>query len=505
MQFAFYPHHEHNCPNVGHCPHLGGASLGTLVLAAGANGQHIAMLQGQLLSERRSVATLVAENEQLRQQLEQCRLELKAERQRRFCKDRPQEKQPDPPPAVAPEGGKKPGAPQGHPGWFRPQPTVWDKVIEVSPPSQCPHCGGGVRPQPHRPPYDHIQEDVVDGRLQVVLYRHAAGRCQQCRNWVKQAGVGEILGSKIGPHARAMAAFLHNEIGVSASKVPQAIAGLSQLRFTSSALFGFETKLARNAKPLVRDIAGKIRSTNDALYADETYWSLDGKRAYFWIHATRRYVHFHFTPTRAGKVSRRILGDDFTGILVTDCYAGYDAQEAAAKQKCLAHLTRTARDWQKVVPQNSLAWTFFEEIKTWVTRGCRLHRMRSTMDDIGISTETVWLRSEQQRLENTAALDQDKARTLQKRMRRYSSEWLTFLDHPEVSPTNNHAEQILRPLVILRKITFGHRSQAGARRTARLMTVMETAKRHGHGSLDIFYRLSVDPPESVLRHLYSGP
>jgi hypothetical protein len=34
MHFVFYPKHEYGCPHVGHCPHLGGASLGTLVLAA---------------------------------------------------------------------------------------------------------------------------------------------------------------------------------------------------------------------------------------------------------------------------------------------------------------------------------------------------------------------------------------------------------------------------------------------------------------------------------------
>ena len=34
MSFCFYPNHEYACPNVSHCPHLGGAGLGTLVVAA---------------------------------------------------------------------------------------------------------------------------------------------------------------------------------------------------------------------------------------------------------------------------------------------------------------------------------------------------------------------------------------------------------------------------------------------------------------------------------------
>jgi hypothetical protein len=302
-----------------------------------------------------------------------------------------------------------------------------------------------------------------------------------------------------------MAAFLHNEIGVSARKVPRAVEGLTQLAFTPAALLGFETKLARQAKPLVEDIASKVGSTNGAVHADETYWSSDGKRAYFWLHATGPYVHFRFSLSRAGRISRRILGEDFTGVLVTDCYSAYDAQPARAKQKCLAHLTRTARDWQKVVPVESMAWRYFTDIQTWVTRGCRAHRRRERLTGRDLAAETAWLRKEQQRLETTEAIDHDKGRTLQGRLRRYGTEWLTFLDNPRVPPTNNRAEQLLRQLVILRKVTFGHRSLAGAHRTARLMTVKETAKQHGHRVLEFFYRLAVDPTRCVLRRLYSGP
>jgi hypothetical protein len=322
---------------------------------------------------------------------------------------------------------------------------------------------------------------------------------------VQQAGEGELLGCKVGPHARAMAAFLHNEIGVSARKVPRAVEGLTRLAFTPAALLGFETKLAQRAKPLVEDIASKVGSTDDAVNADETYWSNNGKRAYFWLHATGPYVHFRFSLSRAGRISRRILGEDFTGVLVTDCYSGYDAQPARAKQKCLAHLTRTARDWQKVVPAESAAWRYFADIQAWVTRGCRAHRRRDGLTGKELAAETVWLHKEQQRLETTDDIDHDRARTLQGRLRRYRDEWLTFLDNRRVPPTNNRAEQLLRQLVILRKVTFGHRSLAGAHRTARLMTVKETAKQHGHRVLEFYYRLALDPTRRVLRHLYSGP
>ena len=78
-----------------------------------------------------------------------------------------------------------------------------------------------------------------------------------------------------------------------------------------------------------------------------------------------------------------------------------------------------------------------------------------------------------------------------------------FLDDAQVPPTNNLAEQALRPLVVLRKITFGHRSRDGGARMAAMMSVAETARRHGHRASQIFLELMTHPPNRVLRHLYA--
>jgi transposase len=57
--------------------------------------------------------------------------------------------------------------------------------------------------------------------------------------------------------------------------------------------------------------------------------------------------------------------------------------------------------------------------------------------------------------------------------------------------------------MVLRKITFGHRRAAGAQRMAKIMTVGETARRHGHRASDIYYELMARPPTRVLRRLYT--
>jgi len=223
------------------------------------------------------------------------------------------------------------------------------------------------------------------------------------------------------------------------------------------------------------------------------------------VHCDHNYIHFQYDTSRAGEVSRDILGDDFLGTLVTDCYAGYAASAARAKQKCLAHLARTAHDWQKLTKEHSVDYAFFEDVKAFVKRGCNFHRLRADgkLSEAEQVAEMAWLREELGRLE-TCALSHEKAVTLQARLLRHPGEWLVFLDDPRVPPTNNQAERALRPLVVLRKITFGSRSDAGATRMEKLMTVAETARRHGHRASDIYFELYTRPPDRVLRRLYAG-
>ena len=287
------------------------------------------------------------------------------------------------------------------------------------------------------------------------------------------------------------------------AKLPQAIEEMFGTTFTPGALIGFETMLAEKAKPIVDDITKKLGSSDGAVHADETYWTRNGERAYYWVHCDARYAHFQFDTSRSGQVSRDVLGKHFTGTLVTDCYAGYEAHTSGAKQKCQPHLARTARDWQKLTNDGSADFAFFEAIREFVRIGCRFHRLRQNgkLTPSEQTAEKVRLR---ERLLQLIAfpVSHEKAVTLQKRILKHQHEWLVFLDDPRVPPTNNLAERTLRPLVVLRKITFGHRSHAGAVRMGRLMTVAETAKRHGHRPSDIYYRLFTQPPGRVLRRLY---
>ena len=53
MHFPFYPRHEYGCPHVDHCPHLGSASLGSLVHCANAQQDQTAFFWRQIDGLRR--------------------------------------------------------------------------------------------------------------------------------------------------------------------------------------------------------------------------------------------------------------------------------------------------------------------------------------------------------------------------------------------------------------------------------------------------------------------
>jgi hypothetical protein len=52
-------------------------------------------------------------------------------------------------------------------------------------------------------------------------------------------------------------------------------------------------------------------------------------------------------------------------------------------------------------------------------------------------------------------------RRLRRRIIKHNQELFVFLDNAAVEPTNNRAVRQLRPMVIMRKVTFGNRSSSG--------------------------------------------
>ncbi len=79
----------------------------------------------------------------------------------------------------------------------------------------------------------------------------------------------------------------------------------------------------------------------------------------------------------------------------------------------------------------------------------------------------------------------------------------TFLRIPNMSATNNHAEQSLRHLVIFRKVCFGTRSEKGLKTHSIIPSLVQTAKRQGVHPLKFLTTLLTATPATAQAALYN--
>ena len=93
MSFVFYPNHERRCPDLMHCPRIGGAALGYVVSLANENDERRDWLFRQLDATREESAAKSRRIAELEERVKQLEAELKAERQKQFKAAKPEEEQ----------------------------------------------------------------------------------------------------------------------------------------------------------------------------------------------------------------------------------------------------------------------------------------------------------------------------------------------------------------------------------------------------------------------------
>jgi len=480
------------CPYRLACPHLQGQKV------------HSVWQRNQLLAEenqqlRRRVDELV---EQV-SQLEARKAELQRRHRCQFKANRDDAQDPTDQSQSSPaRRRRKRGAPKGHPAWTRPQPERVDHTVPVSRPDTCPHChtaGLAAHPEPHT----HLQEDIVlVPRTVVTQYQHAQSWCAHCQRPVHQTGPGEMRQAAIGPLAKATAAWLRYDIGLSYRKVQRLFDELFGLRFVPASALGFDHQLTRRAADLYADLRAKIKVA-PTLHADETHWRVDGVNHFLWYAGNPRLSGYHIDRHRSGDVAVDLVGENFKGLLHTDDYAAYNLVHPAHRQSCLAHHLRKARDLQEQLAnaprkpgrRSRTADRFLQPLIGWIQRVCQAAqetRQAGQPATLLKRRRARWLRQ----LDRICArpLPEPDAQTFRQRLVKHRDRLLAFVEHPEGQPTNNAAEQALRPSVILRKITFGNRSPAGAQNHSVITSLIQTAGKQGAPPRTVLEQLFCDQP-----------
>ena len=241
-------------------------------------------------------------------------------------------------------------------------------------------------------------------------------------------------------------------------------------------------RLAKKAEATYEHLVFSLRQ-QAVVCADETGWKIDGDKAWLWVFTSEQVTLYTIEPRRAGEVAERILGRDFEGVLSCDCLLAYNPL-TYQQQKCLAHLLRRCADIVEQ-PRPDEVTLLSRQVARLLRAAISLKQQKDEHPPWLYQQACACLEQALDRLlDNAAEPDDDAARRLVKLLRKQRHRLFTFLYHDPVQPTNNAAERAIRPAVIVRKISAGNRSDAGAKTHAIITSLWQTCRQQGHDFLD---------------------
>ena len=396
---------------------------------------------------------------------------------------------------------KPPGRKPGHPAAHRLKPERITRIVEANLPAHCPACGGIVVEEAVRPQY---QEDIPRPiETRITQFNVHIGHCADCA--VRLQGrhaeqTSEALGSaavQLGPNVLGLAAELKHDLGVSYGKVARFFRLTFGLEANASSFARADQRLAQDFAPTYADLQTQLRQSPVA-HVDETGWKVGGHSAWLWVFTNDRLTLYAIDPHRDHTVVERILGQNFAGVLITDCFLAYDPL-TYAKSKCVGHLLRRCNTL--VESGNASAIRFSEQAARLFRSAIKLKERQPTMKEHGYAVACGRLEAAFDRL---LARHYRQAETVRfvKLLRKQRPYLFTFLYVEAVAPTNNAAERELRPAVIIRKTNGCNRSPTGATAHAVLSSVIRTARKHGHDFVEVAKRV-LQQPEQVIAKICS--
>lgn len=442
-------------------------------------------------------AELRADNAELRAQLTTAKDEVRQLRDRLDEAERAAARQAAPfrrrESKKVPDGSKKrPGRPKGHPGVYRAVPDHLDADLDVPLPG-CPQCGGPVTAVE---PIEQFIEEVPPVRPHVTRLVTYRGVCATCGEVHSSHPLQTSLATgaakvQLGPRARALAAGLNKQFGLTMRKTCRVLRLLAGLALSPGGLALGVRRAAVKVLPAFDSLVLDARAAA-AVFVDETSWYVGAPGYWLWTFTTADATVYHVDPSRGRQVVLDLLGEDFAGILVSDCLAAYE-NLPYRMHKCIGHHQKAiakARDRPDTTDPSHL-----KEWRLLFTMVNALWKHRAALGEEEFARQRGHLEAWLDRLlaeERTQPGDM----AIQKRIGKRRGVVLGCLDDPAAEPTNNRAERSLRdPGVIARKVSCGNKTEAGKIAWERLVSLAMTCQQRGHDFVSwLAERLPLDAP-----------
>jgi len=217
-------------------------------------------------------------------------------------------------------------------------------------------------------------------------------------------------------------------------------------------------------------------------HADETGWPRGNRdKGWLWTLCCTTAAAFMVHAKRGQTAARQLL-DQFSGVLVTDRWGGYNFF-TGLRQLCWAHLQR---DFKAISESGGRLGKIGAELDDLATR---ILRFRARVRDGTLKWETFQNRmppliENVQSLLQEGALHEGSLAGKCRKICNHRQHLWTFVERADVEPTNNHAERTVRQGVLWRKSSFGTQSERGARYVERVLTVGATCQLQGRSVIE---------------------
>ncbi len=375
---------------------------------------------------------------------------------------------------------------------------VQDVLIEL-PEKQlhCNACGGTPIPIGRKFLYREIQ--TIPQKICILDYYAVTYACKTCE---EQTGYAHIFSGAAPP--RLMKHSLASPSSVADVMVKKYVDGLPLYRqeniwkreglaLSRATLGNWVIQCAQKwLKPLYRQMKANLLESS-VIYADETVVQVlkeDGKPATsqsrMWVYgcdgkSSRPVRLFEYQPDRSGKHAEKFL-KSFSGLLVTDGYAGYNKVDGVTRCGCWAHMRRK---WREAMPKGAtmanskaaIGYNFcsklfalerkFENLKAKYRKEARQDKSALLLKEYFLWLETL----------NPAQSSKlAEAVTYAQNQRQFLEE---FINHGDVEISNNFAENAIRPFTVGRKNWLFSDTVKGADSSAIVYTIVETARANG--------------------------
>ena len=382
--------------------------------------------------------------------------------------------------------GRKPGGQPGHEGHYRQLlPVESVDIFKEHYPAECDVC---QQPPAHLPAIVtgtaryQVVEMGENGGSYVTEHQLHSVLCP-CGSLV-DASLDKAPTSAFGPRLKSFIALLTGRYHVSRRQVPAMLKECFGIDISLGSVSNIEGQMAEALESSAKEAMAAVESAS-VKHIDETSWLRESKRCSLWVLACAKATVFRITPDGKGATLRSLFAKAPQGILVSDRATVFLFWSMDRRQVCWAHLLRTFADFSE--RSNTLAAKLGRDLQTYAELVLKYHRdwKAGTLTRDKFRQLTMAVRVQVRRTLNRAVaakLDYVSG-SCENMLAHWHAMW-TFLNNPDVDPTNNHGERELRSAVIWRKQCFGTQSARGDLFAERMLTVTCTLRKQGRRVLD---------------------